>query len=156
MRLLNREIRPKTCIILSGDVHFAFCNLAEFHSDGQTLYVKQLTSSAIKNFPKKRKHLKWLSTLTDRTEHRTGWKPDTPLYKRLSKPVLELFTRWGMKKSISKQDAFWTDKVSGIAPDGKPNLLYTSNNIGLVNLEKDGTVKHKLLTESEEVITYRL
>jgi len=154
MRLLNNEIQPDLCLILSGDVHYAFSSKAEFFSDGRSLLVKQLTSSAIKNEPKQSKYLNWLSRLTERTEHRLGWLPDTPALIRFSKPILEFLVRWNLLKSKSKKNTFWTDEITGIIPKGKDGLLYTNNNLGLVQLNSDGTIEHKLLTESGDVVTY--
>ena len=49
MKFLVRDIRPKYCIFLSGDVHYAFSISATFTFQNHTLPMTQLTSSALKN-----------------------------------------------------------------------------------------------------------
>jgi hypothetical protein len=46
---VHRELRPRYCVVLSGDVHYAFTISAAFSANGRGLPITQLTSSAAKN-----------------------------------------------------------------------------------------------------------
>jgi hypothetical protein len=49
--------RPKACIVLSGDVHYAFGVLAEYNESGRRLLFVQFTSSSLKNAPSQSKKM---------------------------------------------------------------------------------------------------
>ncbi len=144
--LLSDEIRPKRCIILSGDVHYAFSTRARFYSTDNTLRLYQFTSSAINNTPKESKLVKELGRLADRREYRLGWKPGAPRALRLTRPALEFLVRWGLMKSQRTARYYWTDEVESLLPEGKESLLYPFNNIGLVSLLDGGALEHCLIT----------
>ena len=146
LRGLNREIRPGPCVIISGDVHYAFSTRARFHCDGRTLSMTQLTSSAINNKPETSKYVKWLGQLADRREYHFGWLPNAPRLLRLTRPLLELLVRSGRMRSDRQRKYFWTSEVVGVCPQGESSLLYPGTNIGLVHLRENGSVEHCLLT----------
>ena len=146
MRVLNKEVCPKWCLVLSGDVHYAFSTRAKFCSDKHSLKVIQLTSSALNNMPKETKFLKRLGRVAERTEHRVGWLPGTPRFLRVLNPAVEFFVRFKLFNPREDRQYFWTDEVMGVPPEGESSLIYPYNNIGMVRLKDNGSLEHCLLT----------
>jgi len=156
MRTLNTELRPRWCLFLSGDVHYAFTTRAEFESDGQTLKIWQMTSSPLKNQAQESDFLAWLSSLTARTERRFGWLDNEkiPLYYRLFHPLIDLSVRWNLWRWDSSKHPIWRDTVSGIPPENGQYLLVGDNNLGLVYFLNGEPLAHKLqlsVTEPSKV-----
>jgi hypothetical protein len=146
--LLAEEMRPKRCIILSGDVHYGFSTRARFYSGDNTLKLYQFTSSALNNTPKESKLLKGLGRLAERREYRLGWKPNAPRSLRLTRPGLEFLVRWGLLKSRRSAEYYWTDEVESLVPEREDSLLYPFNNIGMVSFLKNDTLEHCLIIDA--------
>lgn len=131
MRVLIHEVQAECCIILSGDVRYAFSTMAKFRSKNRGIQIKQLTSSAINNKPKQSKLLEKLGRIAEKKEHRFGWEKDPHLALRMTQPIVEVLVRF---KLIKESEVFWTDVVQGVLPEGKSSLIHASNNVGWVKL----------------------
>ena len=82
MQLLIDELGLRSCVILSGDVHYSLNVQATFEHRGQVLEIVQLISSALKHsgtLARTALHLLGAAVRTDHT--RVGWEtpPTTPV-----------------------------------------------------------------------------
>jgi hypothetical protein len=158
MRLLIDELGLRTCVILSGDVHYGLNVQATFGHNGHELWIGQLVSSAIKHSGTVARTAMHLLGAAVRPDHaRVGWETP-PNVKRAN----------GLLKRHVNTDA-WADDApvflapalaDKLEPDAPPRFQETrsyvrpdtrragvivgDDNLGAVSL-RDGVVVHQLL-----------
>jgi hypothetical protein len=163
MQLLIDELGLRSCVILSGDVHYSLNVQATFEHRGQVLSIVQLISSALKHsgtLARAALHLLGAAVRTDHT--RIGWEtpPTTPVANRAGRLLTrkvntDVWTEDGpvflapglAEKLIPDQPPHYKETRSYVGPDGRrTRLIIGDNNLGAVSLRmQDGAVAHRLL-----------
>lgn len=146
MRCLVEKLSPRSCVVLSGDVHYSFTTKAEFKGVKGKFLFRQCTSSALKNEPKvsRKKLLDRLQSFSRPVEHRMGWNPDAKSYVKPLKPILEFLVRFNIIRSASSGWGFWTDTVRMLLPEGDDNPLVLDTNIGVLRIKENGQYVHEI------------
>jgi hypothetical protein len=167
MRLLIDELELRSCIILSGDVHYGLNVQATFGHDGRVLSIAQLVSSGLKHSGTLARTALHLLGAAVRPDHaRVGWRtpPPVPQAGRATR-LLDRLRRRAVNTDAWAEDApvFLAPTLAEpIAAEQPPRLEETrryvhpddhrtrvvigDNNVGLVSVRlRDGVVVHRLL-----------
>jgi hypothetical protein len=167
MRLLIDELGLRSCVVLSGDVHYGLNVQATFGHDGQLLSIAQLVSSGLKHSGTVARTVLQLLGAAVRPDHvRVGWEtpPAVPDAGRASR-LLDRLGRRAVNTDAWAEDApvFLTptlaERVAAeqpprleetrryVRPDGhRTRVVVGDNNVGLVSVRpRDGVVVHRLL-----------
>jgi hypothetical protein len=167
MRLIVDELGLRSCVILSGDVHYGLNVQATFGHDDQLVSIAQLVSSGLKHsgmFARTALHLLGAAVRPDHA--RVGWEtpPAVPEAGRASR-LLDRLGRRAVNTDAWAKDApvFLTptlaDRIAAdqppcfeetrryVRPDGRrTGVVVGDNNVGLVSVRlRDGVVVHRLL-----------
>ena len=172
LSFLMKELRPKHCIFLSGDVHYGFTVSAAFAllqkrygKEDLHMSITQLNSSALKTTSLVK--IAFISEIMGRLRQlfpwnqvvRTGWMNGDPDNNRLSskslrvksKPTLHLHVQPRKKSNRLKERApDWIEVRSIVKASGSgiPPLLICDNNIGLVTIGENRII-HNFLVRKE-------
>jgi hypothetical protein len=89
IKVIIQDLTPRSCVLFSGDVHYAFAIGAMFCYEGRSLPITQLTSSALKNTGW---NLKWtvgmaLEPIAGLTDSVMVWDKKTPVSEKLNRLV---------------------------------------------------------------------
>jgi hypothetical protein len=123
------------CVFLSGDVHYSFSSKASFNSNKKTLQCWQLTSSALCNTPSAKNKFDTLNKLAN---EKNGEFSHQNRSLRASKRWKSKGVYITLEDSISQQ------------------RLTPKSNIGLVEFDDNGPIKHTLLNaENSEVFVLK-
>jgi hypothetical protein len=160
MRVLIDDLGLRSCVILSGDVHYGLNVKACFSYDGRALSIAQLVSSAVKHSGTVARTTLQLLGAAVRPDHaRVGW--DTPprierghrlLMREVNTdawaddaPVFLPPTVAG--RLIHDQPPRYRETRSYVRPAGRRASVITGdNNLGAVSVRlADGVVLHQLL-----------
>jgi hypothetical protein len=164
MRLLIDELGLRSCVILSGDVHYGLNVQASFGYDGRVLSIAQLVSSAIKHSGTVARTTLHLLGAAVRPDHaRVGW--DTPPEVQRGHRLLarEVNTdAWAddapvflaptvAEKLVGDRPPLYEETRRYVRPDGRRATVITGdNNIGAVSVRLgDGVVVHQLLARRD-------
>jgi hypothetical protein len=167
MRLIVDELGLRSCVILSGDVHYGLNVQATFGHDDQVVSIAQLVSSGLKHsgmFARTALHVLGAALRPDHA--RVGWEtpPAVPEAGRASR-LLDRLPRRAVNTDAWAKDApvFLTPTLAEliaadqppcfeetrryVRPDGRrTGVVVGDNNVGLVSLRlRDGVVVHRLL-----------
>jgi hypothetical protein len=144
------DLNPSTCVILSGDLHYAYAMKSSFTigPNGPTTVFVQFTSSALKNSPgsvkgtlvrlaaTKRRHLKiWLNPVTAVRRPVTGYYTpligDSAWEDFLRRPPIVLDYPTSLNLNIETPPDYLQDMME-LGPDGDSNakLLNADSNLG--------------------------
>ncbi len=167
MRLVVDELGLRSCVILSGDVHYGLNVQASFGHDGQLVSIAQLVSSGLKHSGTLARIALHLLGAAVRPDHaRVGWEtpPAVPEADRASRLLDRLRRRavntdaWAedapvfltptmAERIAAEQPPFFEETRSYVRADGhRPRVVVGDNNIGLVSVRlRDGVVVHRLL-----------
>ena len=167
MRLVIEELELRSCVILSGDVHYGLNVQATFAYHGRVLSIAQLVSSGFKHSGTLARTALHLLGAAVRPDHaRVGWETPPAV------PQADRASRWldRLRRRPVNTDAWAEDAPVFLAPtlaeriaaDQPPPLQETrsyvrsdglrtrvvvgDNNVGLVSVRPgDGVVVHRLL-----------
>jgi hypothetical protein len=168
MRLLIDELGLRSCVILSGDVHYGLNVKATFARDRQVVSIAQVVSSGLKHSGMLARTALHLLGAATRPDHaRVGWEtpPAVPEAGRASRLLDRLRRRavhtdaWAKDAPVflsptlaeriaADQPAPRLEEIrSYIRPDGhRTRVIVGDNNVGLVSVRlRDGVVVHRLL-----------
>jgi hypothetical protein len=173
-----QRVSPRCCVLLSGDVHYAYSISATFASARRTLPITQLTSSSLKNTGTKNKVLSKVRLL-GRTDRTVGWnrRPRSGRLEKLlgqvsagsvSRPDIH-----AVKKEIERIQAElrrvplvlrphqraeleitdepdWEETITYVQASPLDDLIVGQNNLGLVRFEDNGLrVQHTLFLREQ-------
>jgi hypothetical protein len=162
LRMLIDELGLRSCVVLSGDVHYGLNVQASFAHRGEVLSIAQLISSAIKHggaLARTGLHLLGAAVRSDHT--RIGWQtpPRLPVAERADRllerkvntdawaenaPVFLIPTL--AEKLIPDQPPDYVETRSYVPPDNRRSSVVADNNVGAVCVRmRDGVVVHRLL-----------
>jgi hypothetical protein len=167
MRLLVDELGLRSCVILSGDVHYGLNVQASFQDAGQVLSIAQLVSSGLKHSGTLARTALHLLGAAVRPHHaRVGWEtpPAVPTADRAG-PLLDRLRRrpvntdaWAedapvflartvAERIAAEQPPRFEEARSYVRPDGRrTGAVVGDNNVGLVTVRpRDGVVVQRLL-----------
>jgi hypothetical protein len=167
MRLLVDELGLRSCVILSGDVHYGLNVRATFAHDDQLMSIAQLVSSGLKHSGMLARTALHLLGAAVRPNHaRVGWEtpPAVPEGDRAGR-LLDRLRRRAVNTDAWAKDApvFLTPVLAGriaadqppsfeevrsyVRPDGhRSRVVVGDNNVGLVSVRlDDGVVVQRLL-----------
>jgi hypothetical protein len=164
MRLLIDELGLRSCVILSGDVHYGLNVQASFAYNGRDLSIAQLVSSAIKHSGTVARTTLHLLGAAVRPNHaRVGWDipPDVQRGHRLlarhvntdawadDAPVFLAPTV--AEQLVRDQPPIYEETRSYVRPDNhRASVITGDNNIGAVSVRlRDGVVVHQLLARRD-------
>jgi hypothetical protein len=166
-QLLIDELGLRSCVILSGDVHYGLNVQATFRHDGRLLSIAQLISSGLKHsgmFARTALHLLGAAVRPDHT--RVGW--ETPPAVTEAGRASRLLDRWWRRavntdawaedapvfltptlaeRIAAEQPPCFEEYRSYVRADGhRPRVVVGDNNVGMVSVPlRDGVVVHRLL-----------
>jgi hypothetical protein len=161
LHMLIDDIGLRTCLILSGDVHYGLNARARFCVGDKELTVLQLVSSALKHSGAMSKSaLNLLGRMVTRKHERIGWDrpPELPTSNGLKKRALTRATNtdeWnddapvflGPKRAtalgISQPPDYLECRIY-IPPEDAGSMLVGENNIGLVSIDPK-EITHRLM-----------
>ncbi len=123
------------CVFLSGDVHYSFSSKASFNSNKKTLQCWQLTSSALCNTPSAKNRFDTLNKLANENNGEFSHQNRS----------LRASKRWKSKGIyITLEDSISQQRLT------------PKSNIGLVEFDDNGPIKHTLLNaENSEVFVLK-
>jgi hypothetical protein len=164
MRLLIDELGLRSCVILSGDVHYGLNVRASFESEGRVLSIAQLVSSAIKHSGTVARTALQLLGAAVRPDHaRVGW--DSPPAVERGHMLLARHVNtdaWADDAPVflaptvadrlaGDQPPHYRETRSYVRPDSRRASVITGdNNIGAVSVRlRDGVVVHQLLARRD-------
>ena len=148
LNVLIRNLKLSKVVFLSGDVHYSFVHQGRFVAGKNELKYMQLTSTALRNTPKKPRFLSRLLS------HKIKTKTQGPIYPEILPWWERIFYIWRLFKR-----EYWTSEVecrSG-CDKGKRLIGRTSRpNIGLVYFENGEISKQILLSgdDGEDSVFY--
>jgi hypothetical protein len=166
MRLLVDELGLRSCVVLSGDVHYGLNVQATFAHDGHVLSIAQLVSSGLKHSGTLARTALHLLGAGVRPDHaRVGWEtpPAVPeagpagrLLDRLRRRAVNtdawaedapVFLAETLAERIAaEQPPRFEETRSYVRPDGHRTRVVGDNNVGLASVRlPDGVVVHRLL-----------
>ena len=167
MWLVVQELELRSCVILSGDVHYGLNVQATFTRDDHVLSIAQLVSSGLKHSGTLARTALHLLGAGVRPDHaRVGWEtpPAVPQAGRASRLLDRLRRRpvntdaWAedapvflpptlAKRVAAQQPPRFQETRSYVRPDGhRTRVVVGDNNVGLVSVRpRDGVVVHRLL-----------
>jgi PhoD-like phosphatase len=167
MRLLIDELGLRSCVILSGDVHYGLNVQATFGHDDQVVSIAQLVSSGLKHSGALARTGLHLLGAAVRPDHaRVGWEtpPAVPEASRASRLLGRLRRRavntdaWAQNAPVfltptlaeriaAEQPPCFEETRSYVRTDGhRHRVVIGDNNVGLVSVRlRDGVVVHRLL-----------
>ena len=131
MDVLARRMGINRCVLLSGDVHYAFTADALFKYQGRTLQCFQMTSSSLSNEPDDKQH----RLLEDAARHGTG---------------IKTHRNWALLP-----DQRWSAEVKLLTAENSHLRVTADCNLGLVEFAHGLPVTHTLLTGDGNLV-YRL
>ncbi|HEY2960260.1 MAG TPA: hypothetical protein VGM21_18940 [Actinomycetota bacterium] len=167
LRLLSDELGLRSCLILSGDVHYGLNVQATFARDDRVLTIAQLVSSALKHSGTLARTALQLLGAAVRPHHaRVGWEtpPALPEAGGAGR-LLDRLRRRAVNSDEWAEDApvllpptvadrlgpepppQFEEKRSYVRLDGhRARVVVGDNNVGLVTVRlRDGVVVHRLL-----------
>ena len=164
MRLLIDELGLRSCVILSGDVHYGLNVQATFQHDGRALSIAQLVSSAIKHSGTVARTALHLLGAAVRPDHaRVGW--DTPPEVERGRRLLARQVNtdaWAddapvflaptvAERLVGDQPPHYQETRSYVRPDSRrAGVITGDNNIGAVSVRpREGVVVHQLLARRD-------
>lgn len=142
MTVLNNELQPSLCIVLSGDVHYSFTNDADFYSHGRGVRVAQLVASALKNEMGPDGVVTTLGDIATKLETRVGAIPSLIAGEgssgHLTAKLLEHDAqRWvGPEQTAGRE--YWYDRVLSCEANSGDYIMTTAA-FGAVQLRFDDT-----------------
>jgi hypothetical protein len=146
LSFLAQEFAPRHCIVMSGDVHFGFTTRAAIAFSSQkgpkdvaTISVTQLTSSALKTTS-----LVKIAFISDTLGRIRQLFP----FKRIVRTGHAVIGDGSNDNNDARaQRVDWIEARAIVRTAGSPlsPLIISDNNIGLVTIEKDLSVNHKLI-----------
>jgi PhoD-like phosphatase len=160
MRLLIDDLGLRSCVILSGDVHYGLSVQACFSHDGRALSIAQLVSSAVKHSGTVARTTLQLLGAAVRPDHaRVGWDTPPKLERGHRLLMREVNTdAWAddapvflpptvAERLIRDQPPHYRETRSYVRPGGRRASVITGdNNLGAVSVRlADGVVLHQLL-----------
>lgn len=146
LSFLAQEFAPRHCIIMSGDVHFGFTTRAAIAfspqkgpKDVATISVTQLTSSALKTTSLVK--IAFISDILGRIRQLFPFKRIV----RTGHAVIGDDSNDNNDARAQRVD--WIEARAIVRTAGSPlsPLIISDNNMGLVTIEKDLSVDHKLI-----------
>ena len=144
--LLNTELQPGLCVVLSGDVHYSFNSEADFFSGGRGMRVVQLVASGLRNTASAEGFTKKLGKYAERTETRAGPLPrDDAGFTEW----LQAFWARGVAAGWEGPEptaggSVWYNRIRGRVPAGRDNLVTTWADVGEAVLLPGDKVRHLL------------
>ncbi|WP_148699867.1 hypothetical protein [Candidatus Nitrososphaera evergladensis] len=147
LSFLAREFAPRRCIIMSGDVHFGFTTRAAIAFSQEnpkdmatTINVTQLTSSALKTTSLVK--IAFISDILGRIRQLFPFKRIV----RVGHAMID-DGGGGSNSDSGARRIDWIEARAIVRTAGSPlsPLIISDNNIGLVTIEKDLSVIHKLI-----------
>ncbi|HEX6674732.1 MAG TPA: hypothetical protein VF486_06880 [Actinomycetes bacterium] len=167
MRLVVDELGLRSCVVLSGDVHYGLSVRATFARDGHVLSIAQLVSSGLKHSGTLARTALHLLGAGVRPDHaRLGWEtpPAVPEPGRAGRLLDRLRRRavntdaWAedapvfltpalAERIAAEQPPRFEETRSYVRPDAhRTRVVVGDNNVGLVSVRlPDGVVVHRLL-----------
>ncbi len=167
MRMAIDELGLRSCVILSGDVHYGLNVRASFAHDGEVLSIAQLVSSGLKHSGTLARTALHLLGGAVRPNHaRVGWEtpPAVPEASRAGRLLDWLGRRavntdaWAegapvflaptlAERIAADHPPAFEETRSYVRPDGRrARVVVGDNNVGLVSVRpRDGIVGHRLL-----------
>ena len=148
LNVLLRNMKLSKAVFLSGDVHYSFVHEGTYQVGGSKLTYMQLTSSALRNTPKKPRFMaRFLS-------HKINTRTEGPAYPEVLPWWERIFYIW----RLFNREHWTADVRCTSGCNGKNKMIGRTSrpNIGLIYFEKGEVSKQILLSgdDGDDSIVY--
>jgi hypothetical protein len=137
------DAKPRLCVLISGDVHYAFGIDATFTRDGHSTMLFQFTSSSLKNAPPQTQLISLLVTTTLRGLGSIVGKGSRIAFR-------DAKTDWIAAGWLTKKVVGMFDPRTGREPGPRQNALsWACTNLGLLETSPDSVIARWLTVDGK-------